>query len=211
MIRTDYVKLTTVPGVAYRQKLTSGGSGVTIVRKDYEQPGIASISKTSGEPIPAKNTPAKKFPKKAFEEAIALTNGMPYKKQGKVTIKDDMFVEEPVPKREKVTVVDTAEYQKILDKYTDKEGKFSYKLLNKDAIKLLNSSKVVEAMILEGASAAAIRGYIVGSKYRDITGNHDLKNRQVTKITEMLDEIEPAGVFKELTSEIRKKLSVRKK
>lgn len=213
MIRTNYVKLTTIPAVAYRQKLSSGGSGVTIVRADYDQPGIAAISKTSGEPIPSVNTPAKQYPKEAFEEAIALTKGMPYKKQGKVVADKDMFKVEPDPQEEVelITIIDSDEYQKILDQYTDKEGKFSYALLNKDCIKLLNSSKVVSAMIEERASASAIRGYIVGAKYREITGNHDLSNREVARITEMLDEIEPAGVFKELNSEIRKKLSGAKK
>ena len=37
--------------------VTTGGSGLVIVREDAAQPGIASISKTSGEAIPAANTP----------------------------------------------------------------------------------------------------------------------------------------------------------
>ena len=57
MIRTDTVTLTVIPAVAFRQKLPAGGSGVTILRYDAKQPGIASISKTSGEPIPAANIP----------------------------------------------------------------------------------------------------------------------------------------------------------
>ena len=52
MIRTDVVNLTVIEAVAFRQKLTAGGSGVTIFRYGIDQPGIASISKTSGEAIP---------------------------------------------------------------------------------------------------------------------------------------------------------------
>ncbi len=77
MIRTDIVALTVIPGAAYRQKLPSGGSGVVLLRRGSAQPGIASISKTSGDPIPSANTPAAQYPVEAFKEAIALTAGMP--------------------------------------------------------------------------------------------------------------------------------------
>ena len=48
MIRTEIVELTTIKAIAFRQKLMAGGAGVTVLRYDYDQPGIASISKTSG-------------------------------------------------------------------------------------------------------------------------------------------------------------------
>ena len=67
MIRTNVVNLTTIKAVAYRQKLLSGGSGIVILREDSAQPGIASISKTSGEPIPTKNTSKKLYPVEAFK------------------------------------------------------------------------------------------------------------------------------------------------
>ena len=86
MIRTDTVDLTVIKAVAFRQKLMSGGSGITILRYDMDQPGIASISKTSGEPIPTDNTPADVYPAEAFREAIKLTAGMPYKKRGGVRL-----------------------------------------------------------------------------------------------------------------------------
>ena len=41
MVRTDIVELTVIDAVAFRQKLTAGGSGITILRYDAEQPGIA--------------------------------------------------------------------------------------------------------------------------------------------------------------------------
>ena len=62
MIRTDVVKLTVISAVAFRQKLQAGGSGVTILRYDVQQPGIASISKTSGDPILTVNTPKDLYP-----------------------------------------------------------------------------------------------------------------------------------------------------
>lgn len=51
MIRTNVVLLSVIKAVAYRQKLMTGGSGIVIIRGDASQPGIASISKTSGEAI----------------------------------------------------------------------------------------------------------------------------------------------------------------
>ena len=62
MIRTDIVSLTQIDAVAFRQKLPAGGSGITILRYDADQPGIASISKTTGDPIPTANTPADLYP-----------------------------------------------------------------------------------------------------------------------------------------------------
>ena len=70
MIRTNTVKLSVIKAMAFRQKLASGGSGITIIRPDYSQPGIASISTKTGEVIPTKNCNRKMFPDKAFAEAI---------------------------------------------------------------------------------------------------------------------------------------------
>ena len=84
MIRTNSVTLTALPeAIAYRRKLPSGGSAIVIVRGDMTQPGIAGISKSTGEPIIAANTPKDTYPAEAFQEAIELTAGMPYRKQGK--------------------------------------------------------------------------------------------------------------------------------
>ena len=206
MIRTNVVSLSSIKGVAYRQKLLSGGSGIVILREDSAQPGIASISKTSGDAIPAANNPKKLYPKEAFQEAIALTAGLPYKKQGSVRLKGLPVVEEPVSVEaaEEEAVVDSAEYQKIVDKYTDKDGKLSYDLLNKDMIKFAHSSSIVRKMIEEGESVEAIRLYSVGSKFRGITGNPSLSDAQVLKMVELLDEVSPKGVFKEFNDELRK-------
>lgn len=213
MIRTNVVQLSTIDGVAFRQKLQKGGSGVTILRYDTKQPGIASISKTSGEPIPAKNTPLKLFPKVAFEEAIVLTNGMPYKKQKPVKLDKKKVVEDKIVEEviEEEVVVDSAEYEKIVKKYTNKQGKLSYDLINKDFIKFAHSSKIVRDMIDERKPVKRIRLYIVGNKFRNITGNDDLTDKQVQKIVELLDEVSPKAVFKELDDDIKKALHVSKR
>ena len=214
MIRTSAVKLTVIPAVAYRQKLMAGGSGIMILRPDYKQPGIASISTKTGEAIPAVNTNLKKYPLEAFQEAMDLTRGMPYKKKGNFKVTKDMVmetVEDTTEKVEEEVIVDSKEYQMIVDHYSDKNGKLSYDIMNKDFIKFAKSSSVVRDMIEERKSAAAIRNYIVSNKFKNITGNHDLSSKQLKKITELLDEVSPKSVYKDIDAEIRKMLKVNKR
>lgn len=146
----------------------------------------------------------------AFEEAIKLTNGLPYKKQKGVKVTKEMVKEKKEKPIEEV-IIDSEEYLKIVDKYSDKNGKLSYDLINKDFIKFAKSSSVVRKMIEEGTTAAKLRNYIVANKIRNITGNHDLDDKQIKKMVELLDETYPKGVFKELNDEIRKMLAANKK
>ncbi|MBO4919479.1 MAG: hypothetical protein J5365_04920 [Erysipelotrichaceae bacterium] len=209
MLRTKAVKLTVIPAMAYRVK-SPKGINITVQRADKEQPGIASISKTSGEAVPTSNTDLKAYPMKAFKEAIELTNGLPYKNQKGVKVTKEMVTEKKEKVKEEV-IVDPKDYQMILDKYMDKNGKFSYDLINKDFIKFAKTSKVVGDLIGEGATVAKVRNYIVSTKFRNITGNHNLSDKQIKKMVEMLDENYPKGVFKDLNSELRKLVGTNKK
>ena len=208
MIRTNSVTLTSLPAaIAYRRKGTAGGSAIVIVRADEPQPGIASISKTSGEPIPSANTSADLYPVEAFKEAMELTAGMPYRKQGKPAAPGLMPTEaepEPEPEEEpEAIVIDTAEYQALLDAFTDKNGKFSYALLNKELIQLAHRSVMVSGMLGDGASEQEIFDYVVGTRFRDITGNKDLTDAQVAAMAALIDEIDIKGAFKEFKRDIR--------
>ena len=214
MLRTKAVKLTVIPAMAFRVKLP-GGPSITIQRSDCEQPGIASISRTSGEAIPAANINQKMFPPEAFKEAIEKTSGLPYnrtkeKRQKGIKVTKEMTKQEKEIVEEEI-VIDSAEYQKIVDKYLDKSGKLSYDLVNKDFIKFLKSSSVVRDMAAEGATAKKIHNYVVGNKIRNIAGNHDLDDKQVRRMVELLDETYPKGIFKELDAEIRKMVKVNKR
>ncbi len=214
MIRTDVVNLTVIEAVAFRHKLTAGGSGITILRYDTAQPGIASISKTSGNAVLAANTPADQYPPDAFKEAIQLTAGMPYKKRGGVRL-EKKAVKEAAPEAgeeaaEEEIFIDSKEYQKLVDHYTDKNGKLSYDLLNRDLIRFAHISKVVRSMLEDGAAVKKIRTYIVCSKFRTVIGNQKLTEAQVLKMAELLDEVSPKSVFKTLDAELRR-LSAAKK
>ena len=219
MVRTVSVVLETIKAIACRQKLPTGGSGIVIIREDTAQPGIASISKTSGEAIPTPNTSKKLFPLEAFREAIAKTAGLPFKKRGRMQLNEELkekgaaadTAQEPEAPAEEEIIVDSAEYQMIVDYYTDKDGKLSYDLLNKDLIKFSHSSSKVRKMLEEGKSTDEIRLYAVGTKFRNITGNKDLTDDQVLKMAELLDEVYPKGVFKEFNEELRRSQSAQKK
>lgn len=208
MIRTEIVNLTVIEAVAFRQKLTAGGSGVTILRHDIDQPGIASISKTSGEAIPSANTPTDLYPQEAFKEAIQLTAGMPYKKRGGVRLEKKKVKEvapetsQEVPEEE--VLIDSSEYKKLVDQYSDKNGKLSYELLNRDLIRFAHSSKTVRTMLGEGAAVKKLRTYIVSSKFRSVIGNNKLTEAQVMKMADLLDEVSPKSVFKSLNGELRR-------
>ena len=65
-------------------------------------------------------------------------------------------------------------------------------------------------MLRDGENEEAIRLYITGTKFRNITEDPELTDAQVLVITELLDEVSPKGVFKELNSEIRKELKAAK-
>ena len=86
----------------------------------------------------------------------------------------------------------------------------SYPLLNKDLIQFAHRSSKVRKMLIDGERVEAIRLYITGTKFRNITGDPELTDVQVLIITELLDEMSPKGVFKEFNSEIRKSLKAAK-
>lgn len=205
MIRTAVVKLETMPALAYRQRLGAGDVGIVIVKPGAAQPGLATLSKNTGEAIPSKNTPVAEFPAEAFAEAVAKTAGLPWKKLGVVKADAKEFAPEPEPVAEpEPVVVEEYVYQDLVDAYTDASGKFSYALFNKALIQLAHRSSVVKRMLAEGASLAEIRDYVVGAKVRGITKNDKLSADEVAAIVDVLDALEPKGVLKELNAELRR-------
>jgi len=207
MIRTNVVKLTTIPAFAYRQKLQAGDIGIVIVRPDVSQPGIGSISKKTGEAVPTVNTNKDKYPVDAFIEAMDLTRGMPFKKQGSIKVTKEMFIEETEDPIEEPAELNEAALAAISDHFTDKNDKLSYDLINKELIKFAKSSKVVDNMIAEGASLEEIRNYIVVNRFRNIAGNDQLTEKEVFLIADTLDSFDKKSVFKDLNSELKKMMS----
>jgi hypothetical protein len=105
--------------------------------------------------------------------------------------------------REIEAVVDSAEYQRVVDAYSDKDGRLSYTLLNKDLIQTAKASGQVRLMIEDHASLEEIRLQVVKAKLRSVSRNPALTDEQVQLMIELLDEISPKGVLKPLNEEIR--------
>ena len=61
-------------------------------------------------------------------------------------------------------------------------------------------------MIGESAKPKEISQYVIGTKFRSITGSDKLTDSQVGKMVDLLDEVSPKGVFKEFDEEIRRSL-----
>ena len=160
----------------------------------------------------AKNTNLEKFPLEAFQEAIALTNGMPYKKQGSIKVTKDMFVE-PVKEEqeEEIIEINEAALEAITAHYTDKNGKVSYDLINRELIKFAKSSSIVREMIADGKNVKNIREYIVLNKFRNISGNDSLSDQEVFKLADMIDGLDNKGMFRELNEELKKLLAKNKR
>ncbi|MCL2433555.1 MAG: hypothetical protein FWD16_03440 [Clostridia bacterium] len=221
MIRTRIIELTTIPALAYRQKLTSGGAGLTLIRFDEKQPALAVIDRRSGAPVVRQPVNAEKFPEAAFAEALEMTRGLPYGKRGAVTLASKPeFLEGPeempessetpeestVAPEAALAAVCSKEYQTIVDKFTDDRGLLSYKLINRDFIQFARRSRVVANMAGEGATVEELRDYVVRSRFGAITKNRNLTPGQVEAMSQMLDGVSEKYVYRELTEELTRSL-----
>jgi hypothetical protein len=208
MIRTKIVELSTLEAAAYRQKLRNGKPGLVILRYDTDQPGLATINRREGAPEPSANTNLDLFPMEAFHEAMDLTSGMPYSRRGAVKLSgtpETAETEEESP--EELATVCSAEYEAVVKAYTNKKGELSYDLINKDFIQFAKSSKLVTDMVANRASVDEIRDHVVRVKMESLTGNRQLTPAQTQRIVDMLDEVSPRYVFRELNDEIIRMLS----
>jgi hypothetical protein len=212
MIRTKIVELNVIEGIAYRQKLKGGKTGLVVMKFGLNQPGMAILDRSTGRPVLPSNAP-KAIPHEAYLEAKNLTDGMTYARHHKFAMlggsmkkveNEEFLNEEPEAELE---VVCSSDYQKIIDQFKDKRGDFSYLLLNRDFVKFAKSSSIVAKMVQSKASVEDIRKHVVRARFETITGNSKLSDGQIDQIVQLLDEVQPRGVFKKLNDEIRKMLA----
>lgn len=217
VIRTVLVELSSLEAVAYRQKLGTGKSGVVILRYDTAQPGLALLNRHSGEPDIAAHTPRELFPPEAFQEALALTSGMPYARRGRVKLGEppaamgcDQADEGPTdaePSPEDLGTVCSADYAAIVKAYTNKKGELSYDLLNKALIKAAHANPFVAEMRAAGASLEEIRDHVVKANFEAVSGNRSLSQCDAQRIVAMLDEVSPRSVLREFSEDLRHRFS----
>lgn len=212
IVRTVLVELSAIPGVAYRQKLSSG-TGLVVMRYGTAQPGLATLSRTSGDPVPASNANLELYPINAFREAFALASGLPFFRRGKVQLIEQATSCEPETTSAiedaslvDFSIVDSPEYQSILDAYASQKGELSFHLLNKDLIQFASSSKVMAEMIASNATIEDLRNHAARAKFETLTGNTRLTDAQLNGIVELLDEISPRSAFREFEDELRRML-----
>ena len=211
IIRTKAVELTTIPAIAYKQKLSHGGSGIKILRMDENHTAVCTIDKRTAEMIPYGTFAEELFPMEAFDEAFELTSGLPYSARGNITLvpqevqEDDVVEEAPA---EQVDMTLSAEYQALVNRYSDEKGKINYQLMNKDFIQFATRSKTVANMVAESASQEQILTFVVKSRVSEIAGKKEsLDEESVALLIETLDEIDPRSAFKELKAHINRMLS----
>jgi hypothetical protein len=222
IIRTTAVELTTIPAIAYKQKLSTGGAGLKIQRMDTDAMAMFTLDRRSGEGVPYGKYDESLFPAEAVTEAKDLTLGLPYTSRGKIKVKitkkpaekndpaDDIFHDEDVTEAEvdKVDMVHSPEYDAILQEFLSDEGKLNYLVMNKDFIQFASRSTMVGQMIGERASDKEILYYVVGSRAINLSGRKEsLSPQEIEGLIETLDEINPRSAFKELSLHIRHMLA----
>jgi hypothetical protein len=212
MIRTDTVRIASINGLAYKQKLAAGGAGVTIITPDDK--AVFTINKRDGSHTPYGKVNAEVFTKKVVEEALALTRGLPYKRLGGVdkvyadAHSDETPVElETEDAKVEIDVVASAEYKEFIAQYTDKNGKFSYQVMNKDLIQFASKSAKVSQMLAEKSDVDAIVKYVVNSKAADLTHGKGMDDEVLDAFIDTFDSMDTRSAFKELRSHLRGKLS----
>ena len=206
LVRTNAVELTTIPAIAYKQKLTSGGAGIKIIRLDLAAEAVATLDRRTGEPVPYGTVDADLFPPEAFDEAIEMTAGMPYASRRNINISVQAETEaeaSPEPAQEADApgrdMSETDEYKAIVERYCDERGRLNHTLMNKDFIQFASRSKTVADMVGEHAQTDDIVIHIVQNRAAYIAGKRDsLDPKEAAALIETLDEMDPRSAFKEL-------------
>ena len=214
IIRTKVIELESIPAVAYKIKLRTGGSGIKMHRTDRDAAAFAEIDKREGTAIITAQTDAALFPEEAFDEAIEQLSGLPYSARGKVkiTASDEAETNE-ITEEEAATVtaacmVQSDEFKAIIDRYSDENGKINYALMNKQFIQFASSSNVVRDLIGKKEKAGDILLFVLKNRAAFFANKKEhLPNDQAEALLDALNEINPRSAFKELSLHLRKLLS----
>ena len=215
MIRTQAVSLTAVKGLAYKQKLTAGGAGITIMTEEHK--AVFTINKRDGKCIPYSAADKDVFSPEVVGEALESVRALPYKRLGAITKvysdnrSDETSIDfEANDDKAVVDVLGSVEYKEFLAQYTDKNDKFSYQLMNKDLMQFAAKSSVVSGMLAEKSDPDSIVRYVVKSKAASLAGNAGMGDDALTAFIDTFDSMNTRSAFKELKAYLRGKLRSRK-
>jgi len=216
MIRTEAVKTTTIPGMAFRQKLQSGGAGITIITPDER--ATFTVNKRDGSCVPYGKVDEKIFTEEVTKEVLELTMGLPYRRLGAITkVHLDKPCEETAVEHEvedekaDIDIITSAEYAAFIEKYSDKKGRFSHQLMNKELMQFAARSGVVSKKLAEKEDIDMIVRYVVRSKAAILAKRKDMDDETLTAFIETIDSICTRSAFKELNAYLRDRLSRHRK
>jgi hypothetical protein len=214
IIRTKVIELTAVPAVAYKIKLRSGGSGIKLHFTDHEATAFAEIDKRTGEVVLDPVSEAAPLLREGFEEAQEMLAGLPYSARGKVKItvssetEDDEVTEEEAQKVTAQCMVASDEFNAIIDRFSDENGKINYTLMNKQFIQFASSSSVVRDMAGKRAKSGEILLFVLKNRAAFLANKREhLPDEEAQALLEALNEINPRSAFKELNLHLRKMVS----
>lgn len=212
IIRTQATELTSIPAIAFKQKLAAGGAGLKLLRLDMDATAVFTLDRRTGDAVSYGPVNAAIFPEEAVREAMELTQGLPYSARGKIAVKGyatEVEAEDVAENQaDAIDMVDSEEYQSIVARYSDERGRLNYSLLNKDFIQFAAKSKIVGEMVAARALDQDILCCIVKSRAQYLSGKKEsLRDEQVTLLIETLDEIDPQSAFKEVKAYIRRLLA----
>ena len=212
IIRTTAVELTTIPAIAYKQKLSAGGAGIKIMLLDSDATAVFTIDKRTGELAPYGVVDESLFPMEVADEAFELTSGLPFSARGTIKLTQTPAVQpDDVPEDAEPDQVDmtlSPEYKELVERYSDEKGKLNYQLMNKDFMQFASKSKVVSEMVGMKAGQADILTFVVKNRAAFLASQKEgLDDESVQLLIESLDEIDPRSAFKELKAYITRLLS----
>ena len=216
MIRTEAVKTTTISGMAFRQKLQAGGSGITIITP--KERAMFTINKRDGSCVPFGKVDEKVFTKEVVNEVLELTMGLPYRRLSSITkVHLDKPCEETLVEHEvddekvDIDIISSAEYAAFIEKFSDKKGRFSHQLMNKELMQFAARSGAVSKMLSEKEKVDLIVRYVVRTKAAKLGKRKEMDDETLTAFIETIDDICTRSAFKELNSYLRDRMSRHRK
>ena len=217
IIRTKVAELEVIPAIAYKIKLSTGGSGLKLHRTDKDATAFVKVDKRTGDVVITDAIDPKLFPDFAFDEALDLLAGLPYSARGKVKImvSDETEAEEVCADKKKgedlptaAQMVESPEFKAIISRYTDEKGKINYALMNKQFMQFAASSKVVADMCSKKESESNIRLFILKNRAAFLANKREhLSDAEAKALLDALNEIDPRSAFKELNLYIRRRMA----
>ncbi|MDR3216218.1 MAG: hypothetical protein LBT55_02225 [Clostridiaceae bacterium] len=211
-VRTRAVEIGSIPALAYKQKLSTGGAGIKIHRLDCDAVAVFTLDKRGGQATAYGKFDSELFPEASVQEAIESTIGLPYSTYTRIVLKiaaqSDAEAQDEGNAEEIIDMLSSKEYNAIIGEYVKENGKLDYTRLNKEFIQFASKSKTVAGLAAKSAGVDEILRFVVKNRAAYLAKEKELlSDAQTTALIEILDDINPRSALKELSSHIKKMLA----